>query len=68
MNTVIFNKVVNSVYIPALNFGDEKITVNCIFNIRRNYKKLLRRSDLSCLLSAQKYVKLFRDDENLSKI
>lgn len=56
----------NLMQIPLQNFVDEKIIVGTVFKIRRGYKKLLRKSDLNSILSAQNYIKLYRNDENLS--
>eukprot|EP00826_Nyctotherus_ovalis_P024544 TRINITY_DN1896_c0_g5_i2.p1 TRINITY_DN1896_c0_g5~~TRINITY_DN1896_c0_g5_i2.p1 ORF type:complete len:326 (+),score=60.82 TRINITY_DN1896_c0_g5_i2:1066-2043(+) len=51
---------------PMHGLTDERLNVCTVFKIRRNYQRVLRRSDLSSILCAQKYVKLFRNDENLS--
>lgn len=68
MNIVFGTQVVNSIYIPLWPFRDERLTVNSIFKVRRNYKKMLRRSDLSSMLASQNYVRMFRNDENISKV
>lgn len=59
-------RVVSIVQIPLNSFEGERLNVYTIFKIRRGYQKLIRKSDLSSILSAQKFVRLFRSDENLS--
>lgn len=55
------------VEIPLFHLKDECVAVTCAFKIRRSYQKQLRRSDLSSILSSQNYVRILRNDENLSK-
>jgi len=67
INIAFGTQLINIVQVPLSSFLNEKITINCVFKVRRNYKKILRRSDLSSVLSSQNYVKILRNDENISK-
>lgn len=67
VNLLMGPRVVNIVQIPVNNFTSVRLYVCCIFKIRRNYQKVIRRSDLSSMLTSQKYIRIFRNDENLSK-
>ena len=61
-------RLINIIEIPLLNLKNEKIAIIAIFKMTRNYKKFLRKTDLKSILSAQKYIQLFRHDENLSML
>jgi len=48
------------------NSRSEDIYIASIFKIKKDHQKTLRKSDLNCLLCSQKFVKMSRNDENLS--
>eukprot|EP00830_Metopus_es_P017249 TRINITY_DN5592_c0_g1_i1.p2 TRINITY_DN5592_c0_g1~~TRINITY_DN5592_c0_g1_i1.p2 ORF type:complete len:314 (+),score=37.76 TRINITY_DN5592_c0_g1_i1:16-957(+) len=65
INLIVPPRLINIVQIPLWYFPGQKLSISCVFKVRRHYQRQLRRSDLSSILTAQKYVRIFRNDENL---
>ena len=67
--TVVFGYfILNIMYLPSNTFCADGFAIITVFKIRRGYQRYLARSDLNCILISNKYVRISRNDQNLSNI